>query len=224
MNRKTRRWRRSSPLSSTRPVRTPLVTAHVQRPADPCRKYESPTDFGRCHLFTRANGWRFIPEIGRNADLDTQLRCAPVRTDLDIYAECIGRSLLLAVASDVDAVQPAAGPGSRAPIRVEPIAPDVAVARPSPAHSSGAREELNAALRTWTPRRVEHTAPAAVVRIVPKAPLAKPEQSTRARRVPENGSCYGDVSSYTGRPKTVHVRAITGRMAPTSAASFGAAH
>jgi hypothetical protein len=36
-----------------------------------------------------ADGWQFVPEIGRNADLDTQIRCAPVQPDLDVYAECI---------------------------------------------------------------------------------------------------------------------------------------
>ena len=186
----------------------PPATAHVKNPAHPCLRYKNPTHFGRCHLFTSADGWRFIPEIGRNADLDTQLRCAPVRTDVDAYTECIGRALAVAVAPDAGAVEPTAGPASQAPIRVEPIAPDVAVVRPSPAYSSGSPEQLDAALKAWTPPRVERTAPAAVARTIPKAPtVAEPEQSTRGSPLcAENGSCYGDISSYTGRPKMVHVR------------------
>jgi hypothetical protein len=108
----------------------PPATAHVQgSPADPCRKYERPTEFGRCRLFMSADGWQFISEIGRNAALDTQIRCAPVQPDLDVYAECIRGARV--VATMVPAA-PAAGPVSQAPIRVEPITPDVAVARPSP--------------------------------------------------------------------------------------------
>jgi hypothetical protein len=132
----------------------PPAAAHLQQPADACRKYENPTEFGRCRLFTSADGWRFIPEAGRNADLDTQLRCAPVRTDLDAYAECIDRALAVAVAPGAGAVEPAAEPASRAPVGAEPIDPGVAVARPSPTYSSGSPEELDAALGTWTPPRV----------------------------------------------------------------------
>jgi hypothetical protein len=69
----------------------PPARAHVKNPADQCLRYKNPTHFGRCDLFTSADGWRFIPEIGRAADLDTQIRCAPVAPDLDVYAECIGR-------------------------------------------------------------------------------------------------------------------------------------
>ena len=148
------------------------ATANFQRPADPCRKYETPTDFGRCHLFTSADGWRYIPEIGRSADLDTQLHCAPARPDLDVYAECIGRALAAAAARDAGAVEPAAGPGSRAPSGVEPIAPDVAVGRTGPAYSPGSLEELDAALRTWTLPRVESTPSAAVARRSPNGPTA----------------------------------------------------
>jgi hypothetical protein len=115
----------------------PPATAHVQgSPADPCRKYESPTEFGRCRLFMSADGWQFIPEIGRNADLDTQIRCAPVRPDLDVYAECIRRARVLATPLPA---APAAGPVSQVPIRVEPITPDVAVARPSPEPRNSAK-------------------------------------------------------------------------------------
>jgi hypothetical protein len=203
----------------------PPATASVQGPADPCRKYERPTDFGRCRLFTSADGWQFIPEIGRSADLDTQIRCAPVRPDLDVYAQCIGRARAVAVAPFPAA--PAAGPVGRAPIRIEPIAPEVAA--DDFEQILREVEKLDAAL--WTPPRVEPTAPAeatvagtiprapsstaprvepsapvTVARSVPKSPaVAEPKQSFYPRCA-ENGSCYGDISSYTGRPKTVHVR------------------
>jgi hypothetical protein len=120
----------------------PPATAHVQgSPADPCRKYESPTEFGRCRLFMSADGWQFIPGIGRNANLDTQIRCAPVRPDLDVYAECIR---MAGVVATPVAAAPEAGSVSRVPSRVEPITPDVAVGRPSPEP------------RTWTvPPEVE---------------------------------------------------------------------
>jgi hypothetical protein len=126
----------------------PPATAHVQgSPADPCRKYERPTEFGRCRLFMSADGWQLIPEIGRNADLDTQIRCAPVQPDLGVYAECIHMARV--VATPVPAA-PAGGPVSRVPIRVEPITPDVAVARRSPEP------------RTWT------VAPEAEARLAPR--------------------------------------------------------
>jgi len=57
------------------------ATAAIQQHADLCRKYDSPYDFGRCRLFLSAEGSRFIPEIGRNADIDTQIRCAPIGAD-----------------------------------------------------------------------------------------------------------------------------------------------
>jgi hypothetical protein len=70
----------------------PPVTAHIAEPvraADPCAKYRDPTTFAGCHLFSSAGGWRFIPEAGRSADLDTQLRCAALRADANAYERCV---------------------------------------------------------------------------------------------------------------------------------------
>jgi hypothetical protein len=207
----------------------PPARVHVQGPADPCRKYDSPTQSGRCHLFTSADGWRFIPEVGRTADLDTQIRCAPVAPDLNVYAECIGKARAVAVAPDAGAVEPAAASASRAPIKAEPVGPDVAADEFEQLLREV--ERLDAAL--WTPPRTEPTAPAihptakaptapstwraaprvdpsapaTIARSVPKSPtVAKPGQSTRGSPLcAENGSCYGDISSKTGRLKTVYV-------------------
>jgi hypothetical protein len=146
---------------------SPKPPAYVQEsPADTCRKYQGPTQVARCHLFMSAEGWQFIPEIGWNADLDRQIRCAPVAPDLDIYADCLQRATAsLAVATPVPAATEAA-PVSRAPILVERIGPE----------SSGDDfeqllrevENLDAALRT-TPR-TERIAPATIARSIPNAP------------------------------------------------------
>ena len=56
-----------------------------------CAKYEdSPTRRAQCLLLTGPNKHDFIPEIGRRADLDTQLRCHPFRPSVDAYARCLG--------------------------------------------------------------------------------------------------------------------------------------
>jgi hypothetical protein len=56
-----------------------------------CAKYEdSPTRRAQCLLLTGPNKHDFIPEIGRRADLDAQLRCHPVRSSVDSYAFCLG--------------------------------------------------------------------------------------------------------------------------------------
>jgi hypothetical protein len=143
----------------------------------------------RCHLFTSADGWRFIPEIGRTADLDTQIRCAPVAPDLDVYARCIGRGTgAAAVATPVPAT-PAAAPANRASIKAQAIARDVAA--DDFEQILRKLEELDAALSI--PSRVEPAAPTepASARTVPKAPMvAEPEQSTRGWPLcAENGSC-----------------------------------
>jgi hypothetical protein len=130
------------------------------------------------------------------------------------------QALATAVARDAEVVERAAGPASRAPVRVEPIAPDVAVVRPTPPYSSGSPEQLDAALKAWTPPRVERTAPAAVARTIPKAPTAaEPEQSTRARHCVQRTDRATAISARTpgGRRRSTR-GAITGRMAPMSAA------
>jgi hypothetical protein len=167
----------------------PPRTAQVRQSADPCRIYDSPTKMERCHLFTSADGWRFIPEIGRTADLDTQIRCAPVAPDLDVYAHCIGRGTgAAAVATPVPAT-PAAAPATRASIKAQAIARDVAA--DDFEQILRKLEELDAALSI--PPRVEPAAPTepASARTVPKAPMvAEPEQSTRGWPLcSENGSC-----------------------------------
>ena len=179
-------------------------------------------EFGRLAIHT---------EIGRRADLDTQIRCAPVRPALDVYAQCLGA---VAIAPpDAGAAEPAAGPASGGPVGVERIGPDVAAddfeqflreietlgAAPStrtvpptdqtaPADTNVARTipEPPAAPSTWTAPRQKPTIPATVARTIPKAPaVAVPERATRVPLCAGNGSCYGDISSYTGRPKKVHV-------------------
>ena len=66
------------PAPIAEPVRAAPVAAPV-RVADPCAKYKDPTTVARCRLFSGADGWRYVPEAGRRADLDTQLRCAALR-------------------------------------------------------------------------------------------------------------------------------------------------
>jgi hypothetical protein len=84
-----------------------------------------------------------------------------------------------------------------APPRVEPTAPAAHPVLKAPTAPS-----------TRTASRVEPSAPATVGRTIPEAlTVTEPERSTRGSPLcAENGSCYGDISSYTGRPKTVHVR------------------
>ena len=56
-----------------------------------CAKYEdNPTRRAQCLLLTGPNKHEFIPEIGRRADLDAQVRCHPVRSWADSYAHCLG--------------------------------------------------------------------------------------------------------------------------------------
>jgi hypothetical protein len=132
--------------------------AHVQQHSDPCSKYSSPADFGLCRLFLSAEGSRFIPEIGRTADIDTQIRCAPIGGDLDAYAKCItGSPLTVAALRDGATAGRPAGLTSRAPVRVEPIA--TGVAAPSPAYNSASLEDTDPAWTSRTPVRGEPTAP-----------------------------------------------------------------
>jgi hypothetical protein len=205
---------------------TPHATAHVAEPAqvvDPCTKYKVPTDFGRCRLFTTVEGLRFIPEIGRNADLDTQIRCAPVRTDLEVYEWCIRRELGTSGSGSLAARAPEAPLASSLsnvePTNVEPTNVEPTNVEPSVEESDRPRS------RAWTlPTRIEPSSSVTVARTISKTPAAVSEQTVRSYPLcAENGSCYGDVSSYTGRPKTVHVGATIVRMAPTYAATSAAA-
>jgi hypothetical protein len=198
--------------SCASPKQQAPAPVHVQQQADPCGRYESLTDYSRCRLFTSADGWRFIPEIGRNAGLDTQIRCAPARWDLNAYAGCIGGTpLVIALAVAPDAATAGRGGGLS---RVDPIAPTVAFARPAP--DSGSLEDLDPvwrdrdltpAVTSIVPRAPTAPAPA-ITSIVPNAPSVTTPPDRPAYGSPlcaENNSCYGDISALTGRPKTVHV-------------------
>jgi len=102
---------------------TPTAPAHpvaprIAEPAGPCAKYSNdPTMLERCRLYTGADAWRFIPLAGRSADLDTQLRCAPLRRNSGPYERCI------AGAPQVIA---------RAPAAASPTLPGVGTPQPSP--------------------------------------------------------------------------------------------
>jgi hypothetical protein len=64
-------------------------------------------------------------------------------------------------------------------------------------------------LSTANRQPVTSTRTQAVTRTVQEPPpaLSTPEQVVRSTPTcAENDSCFGDISSYTGRPKTVHVR------------------
>ena len=56
---------------------------------DPCAKYANTPTESRCRLYASSDGWQSIPVAGRHADLDTQLRCAPVRSSPTLYEQCI---------------------------------------------------------------------------------------------------------------------------------------
>jgi len=85
---------RSMPVTSevdSRPPAFPVeVSAAVQ--SDPCAKYKDTPTESRCRLYATPDGWQYIPVVGRNADLDIQLRCAPWRSNLISYEQCISGS------------------------------------------------------------------------------------------------------------------------------------
>jgi len=173
------------------PAPAAQVAPKVAEPAGPCAKYTDPTALARCHLYTSADAWRFVPAAGRSADLDTQLRCAPYRRNSGPYERCISAPQVIAVEPDLE---PSAAP----PATVARTVPDPAAQSARPPATVG---------RTGTPA-VAHTAPA-VGRTYQKMPaaLAPPKKVVRSSPYcAENGSCRGDISAYTGRPKTVHVR------------------
>jgi hypothetical protein len=180
---------------------TPPVTARIAEPVqvvDPCTKYKSATAFGRCRLFTSVERWRFIPEIGRTADLDTQIRCAPVRPDLETYEWCIRREFGTSGSGSLVARAPEA-----------PLASALSNVEPTNVESS-VEASAGPSSRAWTlPTRIEPSSSVTVERTISKtaAAVLEPEQTVRSYpSCAENSSCYGDISSYTGRPKTVHVR------------------
>jgi hypothetical protein len=73
----------SPKLPATTPIAEPV------RAAGSCDKYRDPTTAARCRLFSSADGWQFVPPAGRSADLETQLRCAPLRPKASAYERCV---------------------------------------------------------------------------------------------------------------------------------------
>jgi hypothetical protein len=76
---------------NARPLASPVEALAVVPPGDPCAKYENTPTESRCKLYAAPDGWQYIPFVGRIADLDTQLRCAPLKTNLVYYEQCIAR-------------------------------------------------------------------------------------------------------------------------------------
>jgi peptidoglycan hydrolase-like protein with peptidoglycan-binding domain len=67
-------------------VPSPQVTS------DACDLYRrSPTTYARCKLLTGPDAYEFVPLIGRNHSLDTQLRCHAYRMDEEAYSQCLLR-------------------------------------------------------------------------------------------------------------------------------------
>jgi len=116
-------------LAACASPKPPAVTADMAGPvraADPCPKYKDPTTFARCRLFSSADGWRLIPEAGRGAGLNTQLRCAALRADVKAYERCVSTPSSVAASAPaaprvraLPAIRPSAGP---AQADVEPSA------------------------------------------------------------------------------------------------------
>jgi hypothetical protein len=80
-------------LASCSRSKQPISVAQTAPRGDvtTCAKYEdSPTRRAQCLLLTGPNKQDFIPEIGRRADLNTQLRCHPIRSSVHSYARCLG--------------------------------------------------------------------------------------------------------------------------------------
>ena len=166
----------------------PVTTRVSGKPAgaiDPCTKYDVPTDFGRCRLFTSADRWRFIPEIGRNADLDIQIRCAPFRPDLEFYEACIRKALGTSKVDHV-AARGSTEPRTSALLDVEPSArpndrrPWTSQARVEPRSSTtSAHVDSKTPRVVWKSEQTARSSPArvepigsSVVRTIPKAPAA----------------------------------------------------
>ena len=83
--------RRVEVINARPPAPAADVPAAVQ-PGDQCAKYKNTPTESRCRLYVGPNGWQSIPPVGRNAVLDTQLRCAPIRRNLTSYERCISSS------------------------------------------------------------------------------------------------------------------------------------
>ena len=78
-------------------------------PVPACEPYrDNPTAFARCRLFALGLGDDLVPEAGRAAGLDAQVRCAPLRTSPEYYGACIEAAQL--ESEDPAAVAPGGGP------------------------------------------------------------------------------------------------------------------
>jgi hypothetical protein len=236
--------------------------------SEPCAKYATglPSTFAQCLIFSGTDRYDYIPAAGRNADLDTLLRCHPHRSAADQYARCLGTQLdtarsepyqqqhslgappASAVGEDGDV--PAASDNRRAASSAyvenlvvcltadQPHACQHDLLRPADvARISRAEYRANltrcllgerpcdqAALHPTDVRRLQllAVAPPSIETDlgVGRSPPSR-QQTLESYRAPkpkvtptalpgptcaENGSCYGDLSALTGRPKTVHVR------------------
>jgi len=182
----------ASCASSEPPVGGSPIPAQIQEPASgtgPCTRYVGTADYGRCELYASSVGWRFTPRIGRSADLDTQLRCAFARAEPDRYAECI------------TSARRGADPAALA--RYGPSAP-------STGHAVAPTAARETRFLVPVPVRPEPVLVRSAPRVVrdleeAKAPAVPVHEPSVDPWCGENGSCYGDISSYTGRPRTVHV-------------------
>jgi hypothetical protein len=166
--------------ASSKPPAVPARLAEPVRAADPCAKYRSPTTFARCRLFSGADGWRFIPEAGRGADLDIQLRCAALRPNPEGYERCIGSR---SSSSSVAARAPTAARVSAllgAP-RVSAL-PDV---EPSagPVRRSGGHPPQLPSLKPWPSRAASQKAQAAAP--APKQVTREPSEAAQSKTEPE---------------------------------------
>jgi len=185
---------------------SPPAAVQVAEPADPCAKYPDPTENARCQLYTGADAWRWVPLAGRSADLDAKLRCAPFRHNSGPYERCIAQQIVAH-----PRVEPEVQPSARPPATRTVQEPRAQAALPPARAGSEVREpspEPPAAVARSKSREIASPAPAVERTYRPAPPaVAPPKQVSRsAPYCAENGSCYGDISSYTKRPKTVHVR------------------
>jgi hypothetical protein len=197
-------------------------------PADQCEKYRGDaTTFARCQLFTSPLGADLIPAAGRSAELEAQLRCAKFRRSLEPYEACIGIAPSPAEpdisvahsapgAVEVSRLEPTSGEGAARDLRprTHTVARTVEWPRTDAArtleqdrlHAPSGAQALGQARALTRTQFLEQTRTIAA-RTNERAEIA-PKREQPSRYLPkcaENGSCYGDISSDTGRPKTAHV-------------------
>jgi hypothetical protein len=90
-----------------------------------CAKYkDNTTRRAQCLLLTSPNKHEFIPEIGRRADLDAQVRCHPVRSWADSYAQCLELESQTGSLDEEQWTPSASAPAATASRRPPPIGPE----------------------------------------------------------------------------------------------------